>query len=105
MKYFPTHAQETRVACCSLIIANIVLFQIAKFVTSCFQQMCLPSNRSETVKKIIDLASIVIGYSIALGGVYVFAVKAKLPLAPYVTLGISVVSFGLCALFEVFQNR
>lgn len=102
---FPTYAQDSRVAYSSLIIVSFSCFQIAKLATRCFQYFFpLTEERSEANQTAIDVASMLIGYGIAIGGVTLFVTKSQLSLSPYLVVALSVSTMAVCILLQNFMK-
>lgn len=103
---FPNYAQDNRVAYTSLILANLIVFQIAKLAVYLFKYFFpIHEDRSEAAKFSIELSSCFIGFGTIVGGMGIFIEKARLPLKPLVILGVCVSTLAIRVLVENFYNR
>ena len=103
---FPIYAQDTRVAYASLILANLIAFQIAKVAVRLFKYIFpIHEDRSDTAKFIIELTSCFIGFGTLLGGVGIFIEKARLPLKPLAILAVCVSTLAITIFLEKFGEE
>lgn len=102
---FPTYVQDPRIAYSSLIMINIMAFQVAKIATRCFQCFFpLSDEGSEGSQKAVEYVSMLMGFGITIGTTALFVTKSQLPLSPYIVAGISVSVIATCILLENYKN-